>query len=485
MALEEIRKTKIKKVEELRKFGINPYPAVSGRTHSIAELVDKFDEFENSKKEFVLAGRVMAKREHGGSIFFDINDGSAKIQGLIKQDAVGEKEFDKFKEFIDIGDFIEIKGALSKTKTGEKTLITTHYLLLTKALLPLPEKWHGLEDVEERLRKRYLDFIMNSEEKELFVKKSKFWHATRGFLLEEGGLEVETPILEQIPGGADAEPFKTHMNALDIDLYLRIAPELHLKRLVVAGFEKVFEIGRIFRNEGIDREHLQDYTQVEIYWAYYDYEKLMELVERLVRHVIQETLGTLEHEYRGKHINWSGKWKRYDYFDEFKKYTGFDLAGIDEKDIKKYAEKEGIDTSIHVGRGRLIDVIFKRKVRPELWEPGFLVLPPVDIEPLAKRWPKDENKVERFQIIAGGSELGKGFSELNDPVDQRQRFEEQTKLREAGDKEAQRMDEDFVEALEYGMPPTAGFAYSERLFSFIMDRPVRETVFFPLMKPRT
>ena len=325
---------------------------------------------------------------------------------------------------------------------------------------------------------------MNPEEKDIFIKKSKFWQATREFLLKEGGLEVETPVLEQIPGGADAEPFKTYMNALDIDLYLRIAPELHLKRLIVGGFEKVFEIGRIFRNEGIDREHLQDYTQMEMYWAYHDYEKLMGLVEQLVKSVVVETLGIISHQYRGKDINWGSEWRRYDYFDEFNKHTGLNLGEASEKDLKKYAEKEGIDTSAHVGRGRLIDVIFKKKVRPELWEPGFLVLPPVDIEPLAKRWPQDLNRVERFQIVAGGTELGKGFSELNDPLDQMERFKDQSKLGEAGDKEAQRMDEDFVEALEYGMPPTAGFAYSERLFAFIMDRPVRETVFFPLMRPK-
>jgi len=489
MALDEIRKTKIEKVDKLRKAGIDPYPAISGRTHKISDVLnwdeDRWGQGQpNTNIELVvLAGRIMAKREMGGVVFFDVND-SVKIQALIKEDTVGKEKFEQFREFIDIGDFVEVTGILFKTKTGEKTLLTTHYSLLTKALLPLPEKWEGLQDVEERLRKRYLDLIMNPEEKDIFIKKSKFWQATREFLLKEGGLEVETPVLEQIPGGADAEPFKTYMNALDIDLYLRIAPELHLKRLIVGGFEKVFEIGRIFRNEGIDREHLQDYTQMEMYWAYHDYEKLMGLVEQLVKSVVVETLGIISHQYRGKDINWGSEWRRYDYFDEFNKHTGLNLGEASEKDLKKYAEKEGIDTSAHVGRGRLIDVIFKKKVRPELWEPGFLVLPPVDIEPLAKRWPQDLNRVERFQIVAGGTELGKGFSELNDPLDQMERFKDQSKLGEAGDKEAQRMDEDFVEALEYGMPPTAGFAYSERLFAFIMDRPVRETVFFPLMRPK-
>ena len=330
-----------------------------------------------------------------------------------------------------------------------------------------------------------MDLIMSPNERELFVKKSRFWQATREFLLKEGGMEVETPILEKIPGGADAEPFKTHMNALDIDLYLRISPELNLKRLNVGGFEKVFEIGRIFRNEGIDREHLQDYTQMEMYWTYTDYKQLMSIVERLTKHVVKETIGGYVHSWQDKTVDWSAPWQRIDYYDAFLKYTGLDLAHASEKELKKYAQEQNIDVEKHLGRGRLIDVIFKKKARPHLIEPGFLILPPVDIEPLAKRWPEDPERVERFQVVACGSELGKGFSELNDPLDQRQRFEEQTKLGEAGDKEAQRMDEDFVEALEYGMPPTAGFAYSERLFAFLLDKPVRETVFFPIMKPRS
>lgn len=484
MALDEIRNTKIKKVEELRKSGIDPYPAGSSRTHKISDALKDFEKISFSKENVVLAGRVLARREHGGSTFFDINDGSGKIQGFIKEDIVGVDEYSVFKDSFDTGDFVEIKGFLFKTKKEEKTLEVKKFKLLTKALLPLPEKWEGLQDVEERLRKRYLELIMNPEERELFVKKSKFWQATRGFLMKEGGLEVDTPILEKIPGGADAEPFKTHMNALKIDLFLRISPELNLKRLITAGYEKVFEIGRIFRNEGIDREHLQDYTQMEMYWAYYDYEKLMEFMENMFKHIILETLGTLTHQYQDMTIDWNSPWKRYDYYEEFEKYTDLKLQEISEKDLINYARENDIDANKHIGKGRLIDVIFKKKVRPHLIDPGFLVLPPIEIEPLAKKYPKDPNRVERFQVVAGGTELGKGFSELNDPIDQRKRFEEQAKLGEAGDKEAQRMDEDFVEALEYGMPPTAGFGMSERVFAFLMDRPVREIVFFPLMKSR-
>ncbi len=483
MALEEIRKTKIEKVEKLRSEGIEPYPAAIDRNMAISKALEDFDALSGSQKEVIAAGRVMAKREHGGSMFFDINDGSGKIQGFAKEDILGG-QFAKFQEFVDIGDFIEIRGSLFKTKREEKTIEIKDWKMLTKALLPLPEKWHGLEDVEERLRKRYLDLIMRPEEREVFVKKSIFWKTMRDFLLKEGGLEVETPVLEKIPGGADAEPFATHLNALNIDMFLRISLELNLKRLIVGGYEKVFEIGRIFRNEGIDKEHLQDYTQMEMYWAYTDYEELMKILKRMYKTVIKKTLGSLEHDYQGNHINWGAPWKKIDYYKVFKQYTGLDLKKVTEEKLKEYAAAEGIDIEKHLGRGRLIDVIFKKKVRPNLIDPGFLVLPPIAIEPLAKRWPKDPNRVERFQIVAGGTELGKGFSELNDPLDQRTRFQEQAKLREAGDKEAQMMDEDFIEALEYGMPPTAGFGVSERLFSFLVDKPVRETVFFPLMKPK-
>ena len=286
MSLEDIREARLEKLDKLKKAGIDPYQAKSLRTHGIAQVVADFDKLAEEKQSLVLAGRVMAKREQGGLAFVDIDDGSAsltrsgsgKIQLLFKKDDIGEKSFDMFSQTVDIGDFIEASGTLFKTKREEKTLAVTDYKILTKSLLPLPEKWHGLEDVEEKLRRRYLDLIMDPKVKELFIKKSVFWQATREFLLNEGGLEVETPILERIRGGADAEPFKTHMNALGIDLYLRIAPELNLKRLSVGGFEKVFEIGRIFRNEGIDREHLQDYTQMEMYWAYADYQELMKTI---------------------------------------------------------------------------------------------------------------------------------------------------------------------------------------------------------------
>ncbi|MBI3627871.1 MAG: lysine--tRNA ligase [Candidatus Sungbacteria bacterium] len=483
MPLEDIRAERLKKLEALKSHGLLPYPPSSSRSFRIGAVVGNFDAYQNSRKEVIIAGRVMARRDQGAISFVDVRDESGKIQVLCKAEKLGEL-YQNIAGILDVGDIIEVTGTAFTTNRGEKSLEAAMVKVLAKSLLPLPDKWHGLVDIEERLRRRYLDILMDPEERELFYKKSRFWKAIRDFLIREEFLEVETPILEHTPGGADAEPFSTHLNALDIDLYLRISPELHLKRLLVAGFEKVFEIGRVFRNEGIDREHLQDYTQMELYWAYADYEMLMEAIERMVKEIIRATLGTMTTAWENKTIDWSSEWPRIDYYETFAKYTGINLGAASAADLKKYAGDAGIDTTKHLGRGRLIDVIFKKKVRPTLIQPAFLLLPPVEIEPLAKRSEQFPDRVLRFQIVACATELGKGFSELNDPIDQRDRFKEQLKLREAGDTEAQRMDADFVEALEYGMPPSAGFGMSERFFSILVGRPMRETVFEPLMRDR-
>jgi lysyl-tRNA synthetase class 2 len=326
---------------------------------------------------------------------------------------------------------------------------------------------------------------MNPDTRELFRKKSRFWSACRGFLVAEGFLEVDMSALEPVPGGAEAEPFMTHHNALDTDFYLRISLELPLKKLIVGGYEKVFEIGRVFRNEGIDRDHLQDYVQLEFYWAYADYQDLMKFVEKMYKHMVRETCGTLTTSWRGEKINWGRRWERIDYNEAFKKANGFYPATATHKELLEKARKLGVNADATLGRGRLIDLVYKKTVRPHLIQPSFLINHPVIISPLSKRSDKNADIVERIQVLACASELGNGWSELNDPLDQRERFEEQVRLREAGDKEAQMMDEDFVEALEYGMPPTAGFGLSERVFSILMDRPIRETVFFPLMKEKT
>ena len=482
MSLEEIRETKINKIKELRKNGVDPYPAISSRTHSIAEALDNYEDWKE-KKAIVLAGRVTARREHGGSIFFDLREENNKIQGFIKEDVVEKDKFNQFLEFIDIGDFIEISGTLFKTKKEEKTIEVKDFKLLSKALLPLPEKWHGLQDTEERLRKRYLDFIFNPESREIVEKRSLFWNAVREFHVNNGFLEVETPVLETTVGGADAMPFKTHHNALDLDVYLRIsAGELWQKRLMVAGFEKTFEIGRIFRNEGMSAEHLQDYTQCEAYWAYANYEDMYEFLKKCYRYVAEKTFGTLKFKINGFDIDLASDWPLIDYTKEIKKQTGIDIWKATDKEIKKKLDDLGVEYAIE-NQARLIDSLWKY-CRKNIGGPAILINEPKIISPLAKTSSKNPDITERFHFIIAGSEVGQGYSELNDPIDQRERFEAQEKMRKAGDKEAQMADYDFIEALEYGMPPTAGHGFSDRLLSFLMDRPIREVQIFPLMKPK-
>lgn len=481
--LEDIIKERHKKLEAIIKAGIDPYPARVHRSFPIAKALDDFEKLSESKKVVSLTGRLRSLRDQGKIIFADLEDESGKIQLVLKEDNLKDLEF--WRSVIDMGDFISVSGILFTTKRGEKSIEVSALQMAAKTLLPLPDKWDGLEDVEVRLRERYVDLVMHPEVREMFIKKSRFWQATREFLLKEKFLEVETPVLEPIPGGAEAEPFVTHHNALDTDFYLRISPELNLKKLLVGGFERVFEIGRIFRNEGIDAEHLQDYTQMEMYWAYQDYHGLMAFLEKLFKYVIYETFGTYKIARRGEEVDWEKPWATYDYYELFKKHTGLDLQHATKQALLEKAKELGVThADASLGRGRIIDLIYKKMVRPTLVAPGFLINPPVEIEPLAKRLESDPARVERFQIVAYGTELGKGFSELNDPLDQKKRFEEQAKLKAEGDKEAMFHDDDFVRALEYGLPPTAGFGMSERVFAVLVDKPVREAVFFPLMRPK-
>jgi lysyl-tRNA synthetase, class II len=478
--IEELRAVRIQKLEQLKQQGIDPYPVKANRSHTVFQVLEGFDELSQSKKSVMLSGRIRSIRTHGKLAFFDLEDQTGKIQLLLREEVLG-KDFGLI-DLLDIGDFLEASGTLSLSKTGQKTLEAASIKLLSKSLRPLPAEHFGLKDLETRLRKRYVDLAINPETRDLFVKKSIFWKTIRRFMEAQGFMEVELNVLEQVPGGAEAEPFITHHNALDKDFYLRISLELPLKKLIVGGFEKVFEIGRIFRNEGISTEHLQDYMQMEFYWAYAEYDELMQMTQKLYQEIIQNVTGGLKTIYDGKEIDWSGDWPKVRYFDIFKEKTGLDLNSVSEDELRDYAKKENIKIEDNQGKGRLIDLIYKKKVRPGLVQPCFLINPPVEIEPLAKKDPNNPKEVQRMQILAGGTELGKGFTELNDPIDQRERFEAQMKLREAGDAEAQMLDEDFVEALEYGMPPTAGFGLSERLFAVIMDKSVRETVFFPPMK---
>ncbi len=469
MALGDILKDRLVKLEKIKSSGIDPYPASTPKRIDISKAV------ESLGKEIGVAGRLKSLRPHGKISFADLEDESGKIQLLFSESELAP--------LLDIGDFIWVSGEVIKTQAGQITVSVKKCELLSKSLRPLPSDWYGLKDTEERLRKRYLDLLANPDLRELFRKKAKFWASMRAFMIDQGFLEVEMPVLEAIPGGADARPFVTHHNALDIDLYLRISLELPLKRLLVGGFEKVFEIGRIFRNEGIDDEHLQDYTQMEFYWAYADYNQLMDFVKDMYQKVIKETFGTLKLSWQGTEIDWSGDWPKIEYTDLLNKEWGVDIDKMSVEDLYDLAKSLKVQVEPNLGKGRLLDYIYKKTIRPHLIQPMFVLNHPVEVEPLAKRLPTDPSKVQRMQILAMGTELGKGFSELNDPQDQRMRFEEQMKLRASGDEEAQMMDEDYVEAMEYGMPPNTGFGISERLFAMLAEKSVRECVFFPTMKP--
>jgi lysyl-tRNA synthetase class 2 len=478
--LDQLMEDRRRKLSRLAEAGIDPYPISTKRTVTAAEFRKDFAKLARAKKKVSVVGRITAMRDQGGVIFLDVRDGTDQIQAVLVKKKIAD--FKLLKETLDAGDFVSVTGTPFKTKKGEQSVEAKEVQVLSKALRSMPSDWYGLEDIEARLRQRYIDLNLRPEVREMFRKKAVFWNTFRQGMLEAGFLEVELPVLEAVPGGAEAEPFTTHHNALDTDFYLRISLELPLKKLLVGGYEKVFEIGRIFRNEGISKEHLQDYTQLEFYWAYEDYRGLMKFIEKLYKKVVKETTGTLTTTREGKKINWGGKWKTVDYVAAFKKEAGMDPLTATREELVAKAKVLKLQLEPAMERGRLIDLIYKKTVRPKLIQPCFLIDPPVEIEPLAKRSKKDPRRVERMQVMAGGTELGKGFSELNDPIDQRARFEEQMKLREAGDTEAQMIDEDFLEALEYGMPPATGFGVSERLFAVLMDKPIRETVFFPLMK---
>lgn len=487
--LEKLRKIRLGKLEKIKKLKINPYPAKSNKKNSITECS------KSQGKKVKTAGRIVALRSHGGSTFVDLIDESGKIQLFFSSGQLSRQRRGSPKaatdnrqllSLLDIGDFIEVWGKVGKTQAGQITIFVDNFKLLTKSLRPIPQSFYGLKDVETKLRKRYLDLLTNTETYQLFIKKSKFWQAVRNYLIKNDFLEVETPALEHIPGGADATPFTTHYKALNTDFYLRISLELYQKRLLVGGFEKIFEIGKIFRNEGIDAEHLQDYLQMEFYWAYADYEILMDFVENYYRYIVKETLGTLKSITGDKEINWGKKWQKIDYFDSFKQEIGLDIAKKPKiSDLFKLAERVGAKPTKNLGEGRLIDLIYKKSIRPKIIQPSFLTNHPVSVSPLAKRSEKNPQKVERIQVLVAGSEIGNGFSELNNPIDQEERFKNQQELRKKGDDEAQMYDQDFVEALEYGMPPAAGFGLSQRFFAVLVDKPIRETVFFPHVKPKS
>ena len=484
-SLEELRKERLRKLEILKEKGMEAYPASCSRDHSLKDVADKFEELEKKGEIITIAGRIMAQRGQGALFFLDINDGTGRFQGLLKKDDLSDDVFELFKETVDIGDFVELKGKLFVTKRGEKTIQVLEWKMLAKSLKPLPDKWHGLKDEEEKFRKRYLDILFDPEVRGMIEKKAIFWQSVREFMLDRNFLEVETPVFENTAGGADARPFITNHNALDIDVYLRISGgELWQKKLMVAGFERTFEIGRIFRNEGMSQEHLQDYTQMEFYLAYADYKDGMEFTQELYKYIAQKTFGTLKFKIGKFDIDLGDKWEEYDYLKIIKENTGIDVLNTEIEEIEEKLKELKIEydkKGFNITRG--IDNLWKY-CRKDIGGPGFLVNVPVEMEPLAKKDEINKNVVQRFQIILAGTEMGKGYSELNDPIDQKERFNKQQQLRESGDEEAQMFDKEFVEALEYGMPPTFGFGMSERLFSFLMDKPARECQIFPLMKPK-
>jgi len=476
------------KLETLKSKGIDPFGSRFDVKDNTKDLFEKYE--KDSKEELAdknipvkIAGRIMTKRGKGKAGFTHIQDRYGQIQLYIRQDAVGEDAYEIFNDS-DLGDIIAVEGKLFKTDMGELSVKAENYTHLTKALKPLPEKYHGLADEEIKLRKRYLDIITDSEVKEMFVKKEIFWRTIRNFLTAKGFLEVETPILEILSGGAAATPFKTHHNALDIDVFLRISMgELWQKKLLVAGFEKTFEIGRQFRNEGMSAEHLQDYTQMEFYWAYADFKDGMELTKEMYQVVTKAVLGTSKFESRGFKIDMDKEWEIYDFETIVKEKTGISIYETDIEEIKQKLDSLHVEYDPNLGFWRLVDLLWK-VVRKDLVGPGFLVGQPVQLNPLPKRLEEDPRKVAQMQIIIAGSEMGNGYSELNDPIDLAERFKEQRELIEAGDEEAHNDDADFIEALKYGMPPAYGFGVSERLFAFMMNRPIRECVLFPLMRPK-
>ncbi len=482
------REARLQRLYTLREHGINPYPNSVERTHTIAKVLQHFNEWQGPDGSFTLTGRVRLIREQGKIAFFKIEDGTGSIQLYFRINDLGEEVYRRIK-LIDVGDFLQVTGFLFVTHRGERTLHVLDYSIIAKGLRPLPEKYHGLEDVELRQRKRYLDLIANGDEaRSIFVTRSRTISAMRRYLDNLGFLEVETPVLQPLYGGATARPFITHHNALDRDLYLRIAVELYLKRLIVGGFERVYEIGRDFRNEGIDRSHNPEFTMMECYQAYADYNDTMVLVEEMVHSIALEVKGTPGITYQGTEIDLTPPWPRIRLLDAIAEFTGVDANRFPDKEsLATEMRANGYDVDPRVGRGRLLDDLKSamfRKGFPQLRQALFLTDYPIDISPLAKPHRSIDGLAERFQPFIGGQECGNAFTELNDPLDQRARFEDQMRQRAQGDDEAQVLDEDFIEALEIGMPPTGGLGLGiDRLAMLMADQElVRDVILFPTMR---
>ncbi len=476
------------KIEELKKNNINLFPNGYIVLHTVRDIQNAIEKAPESltvdEPVFTTAGRMMAINNFGKSTFIRFRDRSGQLQAYIRKDQIGDEAYRIFKQ-LDIGDFVGLKGALFQTRTGEWTLLARELILLCKSTRPLPEKFHGLRDPEKRYRQRYVDLIMNENVRDIFIKRSRIIQQIRNFFLDRDFLEVETPMMQPIPGGAEAAPFKTHHKALGMNLYLRIAPELYLKRLVVGGFERVFEINRNFRNEGVSTQHNPEFTMVEFYQAYATYTDLMELTEKLIADAARTVTGSAKISYQGQEIDMTGKWRRMTLFSALEEIGGVDRQLFDNKEgLLEFASRKGVKVTKTGQLGKVITKLFDALVEPELVQPTFITGYPAEVSPLSRRSDQEPDLTERFELFIAGREIANGFSELNDPVDQHQRFVRQVQGRDAGDEEAHRMDDDYIEALEYGMPPTAGEGIGiDRLVMLLTDAAsIREVILFPHMK---
>ncbi len=486
--LSDLERQRYLKLQRIRARGIDPYPPRVERTHTTAQARTAFEEAQGEEPPAVkVVGRLISVRVMGKSTFAHIEDGSGRIQIYLRQDILGEEEYEFFKRDFDIGDFVGVEGRLFRTRTGEVTVEVQRFSMLTKSLKPLPEKWHGLRDVETRYRQRYVDLIVNQDVRRVFITRTRIISAIRRFFDERGFLEVETPILQPLYGGAMARPFTTYHNQLHQNLYLRIATELYLKRLIVGGYERIYEIGKNFRNEGVDQEHNPEFTCIEFYMAYADYNDVMALTEELVAYVAQEVLGTLQITYDGHQIDLTPPWTRIPLRQAIKEQTGIDYRAYPDAESLYHAIREiGGQAELKATWGKQVDSLLKNYVRPKLIQPTFLMDYPIEISPLAKKKPDDPTTVERFQGFIGGMEVCNAFTELNDPLDQKERFLAQVRAFEAGDEEAHQMDEDFIRALSYGMPPTGGWGMGvDRLVMLFTNQPsIRDVILFPHLRAK-
>jgi lysyl-tRNA synthetase class 2 len=489
--LNDLLQVRREKLASLREKGLDPFGKRFDRTHNTQEIKDLYENLTNEELEekdvtATIAGRIMTKRGKGKAGFAHVQDLQGQIQLYVRKDAVGDDQYEIFNS-VDLGDIVGVTGTVFKTKVGELSIKVKDFVLLTKSLRPLPDKFHGLKDVEQRYRQRYLDLIMSNESKNTFITRSLIIQSMRRYLDSNGYLEVETPMMHAIAGGAAARPFVTHHNALDIPLFMRIAIELHLKRLIVGGLEKVYEIGRVFRNEGVSTRHNPEFTMLELYEAYADYNDIMSLTENMVAHIAKEVLGTTTIQYGEHEVNLEPKWRRLHMVEAVKEFTGVDFwAEMSVEEARKLAKENNIEITEHMEFGHIVNEFFEQRVEDKLIQPTFIYGHPVEISPLAKKNEDDPRFTDRFELFIVGREHANAFTELNDPIDQRERFEKQLKEREHGNDEAHMMDDDFVESLEYGMPPTGGLGIGiDRLVMLLTNAPsIRDVLLFPLMKNR-